>query len=50
MLVSPRHLSPNLAKTYIRSAYAKIGVTIRTVLRGVGYGLRIDHPVSKTGE
>lgn len=39
------YLSPNSVKTYIRSAYAKIGVTSRTqaVLWGVGYGLHIDH-------
>ena len=38
-------LSPNSVKTYIRSAYAKIGVTSRTqaVLWGVSFGLHIDH-------
>ena len=38
------YLSPNSVKTYIRSAYAKIGVTSRTqaVLWGVRYGLHIE--------
>ena len=38
------YLSPNSVKTYIRSAYAKIGVTSRTqaVLWGVQYGLHIE--------
>lgn len=38
------YLSPNSVKTYIRSAYAKIGVTSRTqaVLWGVQYGLHFD--------
>lgn len=39
------YLSPNSVKTYIRSAYAKIGVSSRTqaVLWGVQYGLHINH-------
>jgi DNA-binding NarL/FixJ family response regulator len=38
-------LSPNTIKTYIRSAYRKIGVTSRTqaVLWGVEHGLMPDH-------
>ncbi len=39
------YLSPNSVKTYIRSAYGKIGVSSRTqaVLWGVDKGLHIDH-------
>ena len=39
------YLSPNTVKTYIRSAYRKIGATSRTqaVLWGVEHGFRPDH-------
>lgn len=39
------YLSPNSVKTYIRSAYAKIGVSSRTqaVLWGVQFGLHVGH-------
>lgn len=39
------YLSPNSIKTYIRSAYAKIGVASRTqaVLWGVQHGLHVEH-------
>jgi DNA-binding NarL/FixJ family response regulator len=39
------YLSPNSVKTYVRSAYAKIGVTSRTqaVLWGVKHGLHVEH-------
>jgi DNA-binding NarL/FixJ family response regulator len=39
------YLSPNSIKTYIRSAYRKIGVTSRTqaVLWGVDHGFQPDH-------
>jgi hypothetical protein len=39
------YLSPNSVKTYIRAAYAKIGVSSRTkaVLWGVEHGLHVDH-------
>lgn len=39
------YLSPNSIKTYIRSAYAKIGVGSRTqaVLWGVEHGLHVEH-------
>ena len=39
------YLSPNTIKTYIRSAYRKIGVTSRTqaVLWGIEHGFRPDH-------
>ena len=39
------YLSANSVKTYVRSAYAKIGVTSRTqaVLWGVKHGLHIEH-------
>jgi DNA-binding NarL/FixJ family response regulator len=39
------YLSPNTIKTYVRSAYRKIGVTSRTqaVLWGIEHGFRPDH-------
>ena len=39
------YLSPNTIKTYIRSAYRKIGVRSRTqaVLWGIEHGFRPDH-------
>ena len=39
------YLSPNTIKTYIRSAYRKIGATSRTqaVLWGIEHGFRPDH-------
>ena len=44
LIAAITYLSPNSVKTYIRSAYAKIGVTSRTqaVLWGVRYGLHIE--------
>jgi DNA-binding NarL/FixJ family response regulator len=44
-IASTTYLSPNSIKTYIRSAYAKIGVSSRTqaVLWGVQHGLHIEH-------
>lgn len=43
-IASITYLSPNSVKTYIRSAYAKIGVTSRSkaVLWGVEHGLHVD--------
>jgi len=39
------YLSPNTIKTYVRSAYRKIGVSSRTqaVLWGIEHGFRPDH-------
>lgn len=44
-IAAATYLSPNSIKTYVRNAYAKIGVTSRTqaVLWGVKHGLHVEH-------